>query len=262
VAVVTGATRGIGRSIAETFADEGAHVAICARNAEQVTETVAMLEAKGVKAWGQALDIADSAALKAFVEGAAAALGGIDVLVSNASALVQGAQDANWQAMLNIDVLGAVRCFDAAKPFLLAAAAKTGDAAFIITSSVSAAEATSPSAYGAMKAAQIHYAKGLGPRERSGKAALQRRVPWHGVLRGRRLGQCKDQHARFLRPNDQAQPNRPDGHPGRDCRSDGVLGESALGLHHRHQHAGGWRDLPAREFLGIQVAAACSGARD
>ena len=160
-AVVTGGTRGIGRAIAETFADEGANVAICARSAEQVAETVKALEAKGVKAWGQAVDIADAGGLKAFVEGAAAALGGLDILVSNASALIQGASEKEWQAMLDIDILGAVRSFDAAKPLLLKAAEAKGDAAFIIISSVSAAESTSPSAYGALKAAQIHYAKGV-----------------------------------------------------------------------------------------------------
>ena len=161
VAVVTGGTRGIGRAIAETFADEGANVAICARNADQVAETVKALEAKGVKAWGEAVDIADGPALKAFVTKAGETLRGIDVLVSNASALVQGAQDDAWQAMLDIDILGAVRSFEAAKPFLEKAAEVNGDAAFIITSSVSAAEAGAPSAYGALKAAQIHYAKGL-----------------------------------------------------------------------------------------------------
>ncbi|MDB5498181.1 MAG: putative oxidoreductase [Phenylobacterium sp.] len=160
-AVVTGGTRGIGRAIAETFADEGANVAVCARNADQVAETVKALEAKGVKAWGDVVDIADGPALKAFVTKAGETLGGIDVLVSNASALVQGAQEEAWQAMLDIDILGAVRTFDAAKPFLEKAAEAKGDAAFIIISSVSEAEAAAPSAYGAMKAAQIHYAKGV-----------------------------------------------------------------------------------------------------
>jgi 3-oxoacyl-[acyl-carrier protein] reductase len=160
-AVVTGATRGIGRAIADLFADEGANVAICARNPDQVTEAVKALEAKGVKAWGQAVDIADGPALKAFVTKAGETLGGIDVLVSNASALVQGAGEAEWQAMFEIDVMGAVRSFEAARPFLEKAAAEKGDAAFLITSSVSAAEATAASSYGAMKAAQIHYAKGL-----------------------------------------------------------------------------------------------------
>src|ERR1700716_665249 len=92
-AVVTGGTRGIGRAIAETFADEGANVAVCARNADQVAETVKALEAQGVKAWGDVVDIADGAALKAFVAQAGGALGGIDILVSNASAHVQGAQE-------------------------------------------------------------------------------------------------------------------------------------------------------------------------
>lgn len=160
-AVVTGATRGIGRAIADLLADEGCDVAICARNADQVTAAVAELKAKGVNAWGQVVDIADGPALKAFVTSAGEALGGIDVLVSNASALVQGVGEDEWKAMFDIDVMGAVRSFEAAKPFLEKAAAQHGDAAFLITSSVSAAEATSASSYGAMKAAQIHYAKGL-----------------------------------------------------------------------------------------------------
>ena len=89
-AVVTGGTRGIGRAIAETFADEGANVAICARKADQVAERVEALQAKGVKAWGEVVDIADGAALQTFVKAVADKLGGLDVLVSNASALVQG----------------------------------------------------------------------------------------------------------------------------------------------------------------------------
>jgi len=160
-AVVTGATRGIGRAIAECFADEGANVAICARNADQVAETVKALEAKGVKAFGQVVDIADGPALKAFVSKAGETLGGIDVLVSNASALVQGNGEDAWQAMYDIDVMGAVRTFEAARPFLEKAAAEKGDAAFLITSSISAAETDNPNSYGAMKAAQIHYAKGV-----------------------------------------------------------------------------------------------------
>jgi 3-oxoacyl-[acyl-carrier protein] reductase len=160
-AVVTGGTRGIGRSIAECFADEGANVAICARNAEQVAETVKALEGRGVKAWGAVVDIADGAALQNFVKDAAEKLGGLDVLVSNASALVQGNSEKDWQAMFDIDMLGAIRTWEAAKPLLEAAAAKTGDAAFIITSSVSAVNSDNPSSYGAMKAALIHFAKGV-----------------------------------------------------------------------------------------------------
>jgi 3-oxoacyl-[acyl-carrier protein] reductase len=160
-AIVTGASRGIGRAIADLLADEGADVAICARDAGQVSAAVAALKAKGVNAHGEAVDIADGPAFKAFIGKAAEALGGLDVLVSNASALGTGADEAQWQRLYDIDMMGAVRAYDAAKPLLVKAAEAHGDAAFVIISSVSAAEATSVSPYGAIKAALIHYAKGV-----------------------------------------------------------------------------------------------------
>ena len=63
--------------------------------------------------------------------------------------------------MYDVDLMGAVRALEAARPFLEKAGAENGDAAFIITSSVSAAEASAPGAYGAIKAALIHFAKGV-----------------------------------------------------------------------------------------------------
>src|SRR6202163_4772419 len=62
-AVVLGGTRGIGRAMADTLAGEGAGVAVCARNADQVASTVAELKALGVRATGAAVDITDAPAL-------------------------------------------------------------------------------------------------------------------------------------------------------------------------------------------------------
>jgi 3-oxoacyl-[acyl-carrier protein] reductase len=160
-AIVLGGTRGIGRAIADTLAAEGADVAICARKADQVSETVAALKDKGVRAFGASVDIMDGTALRTWIEKAAGELGGIDILISNAGAMAQGMDPEAWEQNFRLDVLGAVNAFQAAKPFLEKGAAEKGDAAFIIISSVSAAEADNAGSYGPIKAALIHMAKGL-----------------------------------------------------------------------------------------------------
>jgi len=160
-AVVLGGTRGIGRAIAETLAAEGANMAICARNTDQVGEAVAALRDKGVRSTGAAVDVTDGPALRRWIDSAGHELGSIDILVSNAGAMAQGADPASWEANFRLDVLGAVSAFDAARPFLETAAQVNGDAAFVIIASISAAESERASSYGPIKAALIHYAKGL-----------------------------------------------------------------------------------------------------
>jgi len=160
-AVVLGGTRGIGRAIADTLAGEGAGVAVCARNADQVATTVTELKARGVKATGAAVDITDGAALKSWIAGVAQELGSIDMLFSNAGAMAQGGDPASWEQNFRLDVLGAVNAFEGARPFLEASGEKTGDACFVIISSISAAQADTASSYGPIKAALVHMAKGL-----------------------------------------------------------------------------------------------------
>lgn len=160
-AVILGGTRGIGRAITDLLADEGADVAICARNQEQIDEAVSALKSKGINAYGKSVDIADGPALQAWVGEAAKDLGGIDILVSNASALSAGNEEANWKAGFDVDVMGAQRSITAALPHLEKSAAAGDDASIVIISSVSAAETSHPNAYGAMKAALIHVAKGF-----------------------------------------------------------------------------------------------------
>ena len=157
--LVTGGTKGIGRRAADMFAAEGANVAVCARNAAEVEAAAASLKKAGVKSFGQAIDVGDKAALEGWVHASAKALGGIDILVANVSALA-AAEDTedSWKAQFDIDMMHTVRSVNASLPYL----EKSKWPSIVVVSSVSGREIdfTSP-AYGASKAALIHYAHGL-----------------------------------------------------------------------------------------------------
>jgi 3-oxoacyl-[acyl-carrier protein] reductase len=157
-AAVTGGSKGIGRAIADMLADEGCNVAVCARDAAGVEATVKAMTAKGVKAVGKALDVADGDALKSWIADVAKAFGGLDIVVCNVSALAVGDTTESWDKSFRVDMMHTVNAVGAAVPFLEQSKA----ASVVIVSSVSGFEVDfAAGSYGATKAALIHYAKGL-----------------------------------------------------------------------------------------------------
>jgi len=156
-AIVTGGTKGIGRAIAEMLAREGCNVAICARNGEEVRAAVEDLSALGVRAIGDAVDVGDADAYRAFLTSAAQRLGGCDVFVSNVSG-GNAPGEAGWRANFEFDVMGAVRGVEALMPAL--EASKNANVVFISTTAA-LEHFIGASAYGAMKAALITYGSNL-----------------------------------------------------------------------------------------------------
>jgi NAD(P)-dependent dehydrogenase (short-subunit alcohol dehydrogenase family) len=156
--LVTGGSKGIGLAVASLFAKEGANVAICARNADDVAGVVASLAGTGVKSWGRAVDVADPAALKVWVDEAAAQFGGIDALVCNVSALAVGDSAETWERSFRVDMMHTVNSVAAALPYI----ERSKSGSIVVISSVSGFEIDfAAGSYGSFKAALIHYAKGL-----------------------------------------------------------------------------------------------------
>jgi 3-oxoacyl-[acyl-carrier protein] reductase len=154
--IVAGASRGIGRSIALAFAQGGARVSICARGAEALEATKKEIAAAGAFAHAETCDLSSEAEIARYVPSAAAALGGIDVLVNNATAGAVGDDEAAWKESLDVDLLAVVRASRAALPFL----EKGRDPTII---NIASGSGMNPSvrtpAYGAAKAAVIHYTR-------------------------------------------------------------------------------------------------------
>ena len=161
-ALVTGSTSGIGRAIAERLALEGADVAICARSGDAVDNTVKALESKGAKAWGRSVDVKDPVALRNWVEGAAAALGGVDILVANASALSFGLSIEAFRSAFDVDLIHTVTAVEAAMPHL----ERSSAGSIVAIGSIGGVEDTALNSYtmvsyGAIKAALHFYIKSL-----------------------------------------------------------------------------------------------------
>jgi NAD(P)-dependent dehydrogenase (short-subunit alcohol dehydrogenase family) len=156
---VTGGSKGIGRRIAEAFAEEGADVSICARHADEVAAAAKELGgAHGTRVIGAAVDVADGEALASWVADSAEQLGGVDIVVANVSALAIPDTPENWQASFDVDMMHTVRLVNAALPHL----ERSEGGSIVTVSSVSGREvdfAAGP--YGTFKAALIHYTQGL-----------------------------------------------------------------------------------------------------
>jgi len=151
--VIAGGSRGIGRGIALACAEAGADVSICARGAAALEATRGDIEAFGHIAHAAACDLGKLADIEAYVADAAKALGGIDVLVNNASGFGIGSTEEAWDASFSVDIMATVRACRAALPFLQ----RERGANIINIASVSGLNTSVRTpAYGAAKAAVIH----------------------------------------------------------------------------------------------------------
>jgi len=152
-ALVAGGSRGIGYAIAKAFAAAGADVAVCARSQASLDEAAESLRATGRRVSARPCDLSQEVQVRAWVEAAAQELGGIDILVNNASGFGRSDDEAGWSASLQIDLLAAVRASQTALPHL----EKQGGS-IIHISSISGLRATARTPpYAAAKAAIINY---------------------------------------------------------------------------------------------------------
>jgi NAD(P)-dependent dehydrogenase (short-subunit alcohol dehydrogenase family) len=125
VAIITGASRGIGQAIAERCAEAGAKVVISSRKQESLNDVAAGIRSKGGEALSVAAHSGDKAALQALAQAAVEAYGRVDILVNNAAtnphfgALLE-AEDSLWQKTIEVNIMGMVWLTQAVVPLMRA----------------------------------------------------------------------------------------------------------------------------------------------
>lgn len=157
-AILVGANGGIGRKVAHALVAEGCHVAVCGRSQAKVDKIVSELGSSGVTFVAEALDVSDAAAVPAFVENAAKALGGCDIFISFTSVNPGEDTDAAWQLVLDTDILPMRRGIAAARPYLQ----QSDNGSIICMSSTGAVEEfMGVQPYNALKASVMAYSSAL-----------------------------------------------------------------------------------------------------
>ena len=153
-AIVAGGSRGIGRAIALGLAEAGAGVSICARGSERLAATRDEIARHGHTTHSAVCDLADAAAVPGYIEEAASALGGIDILINNASGFGATDDENGWAVSVSVDLMATVRAIRTALPHL----EKSGSGAILNISSISGLRATPRTPpYAAIKAAVVNY---------------------------------------------------------------------------------------------------------
>jgi NADP-dependent 3-hydroxy acid dehydrogenase YdfG len=126
VALVTGASSGIGQATARILAEQGAAVAIAARRSDRLEQLAAQIKEKGGRALVIQTDVTDQSQAKAAVEQTVTELGRLDILINNAGVMllgpVVGAPVEEWERMISLNLLGLLYTANAALPHLLKAA--------------------------------------------------------------------------------------------------------------------------------------------
>jgi 3-oxoacyl-[acyl-carrier protein] reductase len=158
VALITGASKGIGRAIAQGFVDEAAHVVICGRRSAELAQAATELRHDGAAVFAVTLDVTEDGAVEDLVGAATAEFGQIDILVNNVGgtppAKLAALTDADWQAGFETNFFSAVRLATACAPLM----AERGWGRIVNIASINARQPDPYFAvYSAAKAALVNY---------------------------------------------------------------------------------------------------------
>ncbi|AEH09283.1 MULTISPECIES: SDR family NAD(P)-dependent oxidoreductase [Protofrankia] len=158
IALVTGGSRGIGRAVAHRLAAEGCGVGICARTRDDLAAVEGELGRLGVPTFTHTADVTAAGGVEEFVDGAAGALGGVDLLVANVGATVGGglleSTPRDWADTFELNVGHVVRAVRAAVPHMR----HRSGGAIVVIASISGWKPAPRAQYGAAKAAEIYLA--------------------------------------------------------------------------------------------------------